>query len=240
MRFIGVSLFFMASLTFGQQVPGQHTVSVTGDAEVKVVPDRVTVMFGVENRDSDLERANAKTNSAVKRVIAAVRELGVDPSDIQTDLIQVSLAYEKSSTTISYYTTNRGVQVALKDATKFETLLQDGLKAGANKINDVIFSTSELRKYRDQARAMAVRAAIAKAHDLATAAGVHIAETPLNINSSSGGGLWYGNSWGRSYGYGAQNAVQNSVGAGGDGTDESVALGKISVTASVEMILQID
>ena len=41
------------------------------------------------------------------------------------------------------------------------------------------FSTSELRKYRDQARAMAVKAAIEKAHDVAKAGIFRIAEKPL-------------------------------------------------------------
>jgi uncharacterized protein YggE len=219
--------------------PEQHTINVTGDAEVKVVPDRVTIMFGVETRDNNLAIASSKTDAAVKRVISAARQIGVDESDIQTDLIQVSIAYdEKAHGIISYYTTNKGIQVVLKDVSKFETLLQAGLKAGANRIDDVTFATSEIRKYRDQARAMAVKAAIEKAHDLATAAGVHIADRPLNINSSSGGGLFYG--MGRGYGYGTQNAVQNSAGMSGGTTEGSVALGKISVNATVEMIFQIE
>jgi uncharacterized protein YggE len=85
---------------------------------------------------------------------------------------------------------------------------------------------------------MAVKAAIDKAHDLATAAGVHIADKPLNINSSSAGGFWYGR--GRAYGYGVQNAVQNYAAASGETTEGSVALGKISVSATVEMIFQIE
>ena len=242
MRPLAFSLVLLASFCSAQSISEQHTINVTGDAEVKVVPNRITIMFGVETRDASLEAATSKTDAAVKRVIAAARQLGVDEGDIQTDLIQVYISYNQNSpTTISYYTTDKGIQVVLKDAAKFGTLLQSGLRAGANKINDVIFSTTDLRKYRDEARAMAVKAAIEKAHDLATAAGVHIAEKPLNINSSSGGGFWYGYGWGRGYGYGAQNAVQNSAGAGsGGGIDGSVALGKISVTASVEMIFEIE
>lgn len=241
MRSLAISLLLLASLCFGQPTPGQHTINVTGDAEVKVVPNRITIMFGVETRDANLEMASSKTDAAVKRVIAAARQLGMDESDIQTDFIEVNISYdEKSHTAISYYTTNKGIQVVLKDASKFEALLQAGLKAGANKIDNVIFSTSELRKYRDQARAMAVKAAIEKGHDLATAAGIHIAEKPLNINSSTVGGIWYGYGRGRGYGYAAQNAVQNYVAAGAGETDGSVALGKISVTASVEMVFQIE
>jgi hypothetical protein len=79
-----------------------------------------------------------------------------------------------------------------------------------------------------------------KAHDIATAAGVHIADKPLNINSSSNGGRWNGYGRRRNYGYGAQNAMQNYAGAGGGGAEGSVALGKISVTATVELIFKIE
>ena len=239
MRFLAISLLLLASLCSAQTGSEQHTISVTGDAEVKVVPNRITIMFGVETRDANLEVATSKTDAAVKRVITAARQQGVDESDIQTDQIQVNISYNQNSpTTISYYTTNKGIQVVLKDTTKFEALLQAGLRAGANKIDDVIFSTSELRKYRDEARAMAVKAAIEKAHDVAAAAGVHIGEKPLNINSSSGGGFWYGS--GRGYGYAAQNAVQNYAGAGGGGIEGGVALGKISVSATVQMTFKIE
>ena len=240
MRAFAFALVFVASLCSAQTYPELHTINVTGDAEVKVVPDRVDVMFGVETRSKDLEAASSQTDAAVRRVVAAAQKLGIDESDIQTDVVRVDLSYdEKSPDTISYYTATKGIQVVLKDVSKFEPLLRAGLKAGANKIDDIVFSTSELRKYRDQARAMAVKAAIEKAHDVATAAGQHIAEKPLNINSSSSGGLWFSGRYSRMYGYNAQNAVQNYAG-GGAGGEGSVALGKISVTASVDMIFQIE
>ena len=232
------ALVFAASLCFAQANPDLHTLNVSGDAEVKVVPDRVSVTFGVETRSKDLEAASVHTDAAIKRVIAAARRVGVEDGDIQTDVINIDLSYEdKSPGTISFYTANKSIQVVLKDVSKFESLLQAGLKAGANKIGDIVFSKSQLRKYRDQAREMAVKAAIEKAHAVASAAGLHIAEKPLNINSSSSGGWWFGN--GRLYGYNAQNAIQN-YGGGGTDRDGSVALGKISVTATVDMIFQIE
>lgn len=192
MRSLALTLVFASSLCFAQRNPELHTISVTGEAEVKVVPDRVTVMFSVEIRGKDLEAAASQTDAAVKRVIAAARQLGVEEGDIQTGVVRVDIAYDdKSHSAISYYTTAKGIQVVLKDVAKFEPLLQAGLKAGANKIDDVAFTTSELRKCRDQARARAVKAAIDKAHDLAAAAGLRIDDKPLNIDSSSGsGGSW--------------------------------------------------
>lgn len=102
------------------------------------------------------------------------------------------------------------------------------------------FGTSELRTHRDAARALAVKAAQEKANDLAAAAGLRIVGGPLGLSAYSyGGGASYRRL--RLGGYGqSQNVVQNA-GAGGDGigADGTVALGKISVTASVSMAFQL-
>jgi hypothetical protein len=221
----------------GQVFHEKATVEVNGDAEVKVVPDRVSIQFGVETRNASLDTATSGTDAAVKKMIAAFRALGVDESDIQTDFIRVEIAYadQGRSTTIDHYTAMKGVQVTLKEVARFDQLLQTGLKSGANKIESVDFSTSELRKYRNQARAMAVKAAIEKAHDVAKAGEFRIAEKPITVNASNSS--VYGPVYGRYNYYMAQNAVQN-VGGGGD-TGDSVALGKISVSASVTMVFEI-
>jgi uncharacterized protein YggE len=112
------------------------------------------------------------------------------------------------------------------------------MQAGANQVVNVEFYTSELRKYRDQAREMAMKAAAEKAQALAHAAG---AETScvLNINENTssyfnGGGWWYGgtssqNMW-------TQNVMQNAAPVGGETPtldDGPVSLGQISVKAEV-------
>ncbi len=172
---------------------------------MKVVPDRVSISFAVETRNTDLETATSGTDAAVKKVMAAARGLGVDPTDIQTDFIRVEISYSDKGqgTRVAFYTASKGVQILLKDVSHFDQLVQAGLKAGANKIDDMNFSTSELRKYRDQARAMAVQAASEKAHDLAKAGNFRIMDKPLHVSTSSAN--IYGSSYGRGrysyYGY---------------------------------------
>src|SRR5215468_11975214 len=187
MRYVALFLIVCCVLSNAQIFRDKPTVEVNGDAEVKVVPDRVSIQFGVETRNASLETATAGTDAAVKKIIAAFRTLGVDESDIQTDYIRVEIAYadQGRSTTIDHYTAMKGVQVTLKDVARFDQLLQTGLRSGANKIDSVNFSTSELRKYRDQARAMAVKAAIEKAHDVAKAGEFRIVEKPLTVNASN-------------------------------------------------------
>ena len=129
----------------------------------------------------------------------------------------------------------------MKDVSRFDQLLQTGLKSGANKIDEVNFSTSELRKYRDQARAMAVKAASEKAHDLPRREIFALWKNRFMSAPPTSSMYWpvYGRA--TNYGYMAQNAVQNVGGGDGGGdTGDSVALGKISVSASVTMVFEIE
>jgi len=244
MRSLFVFLVLAASLCGAQVEGNSNTINISGDAEVKVVPDRVSILLGVESRSKTLDSATEQTDAAIRQVMATARKFGVDPTDIQTDYIHVDLSYnDKQNTMIDYYTATKAVQVLLKDTSKFQDLLSQSLAAGANHIYGVEFSTSELRKYRDQARAMAVKAATEKARDLAAAAGFTVADKPLTIAAYSyGGGSFYGRCCAGYFGgqmY--QNAVQNVAGPsdGGGGAESSVALGKISVTASVTMTFRI-
>lgn len=111
------------------------------------------------------------------------------------------------------------------------------LLAGANHVYDIDVSTSELRKHRDAARALAMKAAQEEANDLAAAAGLRVVGTPISVSSSSyGGGASYGRWRFRGYGQMAQNVIQDAgSGSNGIGAEGTVALGKIGVTATVSV-----
>src|SRR6185295_16594392 len=228
-----VAVLLLTVSTGYTQLPESSNIDITGDAAINVAPDRVRTDFGVETRNKVLNTAIAQNDAIVRRVIAAVREFHIEEGDIQTDSIHVEMAYDShDGTVVDYYQVTKSVQVFLRDVSKFEPLLTGVLRAGANHIYDVQFSTSELRKYRDQARALAVKAAIEKANDLASAAGLKVAGKPPSVSSYSYGG---GSSYGRSFG-GGFNATQNVYQNGGRGvTEGTISLGKISVTASVAM-----
>ena len=224
---------FCLALPLAAQLSGDRTLNVSGDAEIKVVPDRVVLSLGVESRDKVLAAARSRNDAAVRNVLAAARKLSIDPADLQTDFLRVDISYVNgNSAVVDYYIVEKTIAVTLKNVSRFEDLVNAVLDAGANHIYDVDFSTTELRKYRDQARALAAKAAMEKARDLAATAGLRVADKPLGISTYSyGGGSWYGRYRGGRFQ--AQNLVQDAGGAGaGSGT---VALGKISVTANVTM-----
>jgi uncharacterized protein YggE len=106
------------------QFSNSSGISVSGDAQVNVVPDRVTIFLGVETRNKDLDLASAQNDSLVRQVLAAARKQAIDTSDIQTDFIHVDLKYEHDdSTVVEHYKVTKEIQVVLKDVSKFESLV---------------------------------------------------------------------------------------------------------------------
>jgi len=228
--------FLLLSSTAGAQPylnQAANVVSVSGDAEIKVIPNQVILALGVETRDHSLSTARSRNDTAVRSVLAAIHSFQIDPSDVQTDYIHVTIHYNNSSdTVVDHYVVEKSIALTLKDVSKFEALLSAVLEAGANHVDGVEFQTTELRKYRDEARALAAKAAIEKANDLAAAAGLKVIGKPTSVSTYSyGGGSWYGRRFGT-----MANVSQNVYSNAGAGTNEgTIALGKISVTASVSM-----
>jgi uncharacterized protein len=234
------SLFALIVLSAASSAFGRQSLSVTGDAEIKVAPDRVVMSRSVEVHARTLAEARRENDSRVRAVRAAATRLGIDDKDIQTDFIQLGVQYQTDVVTPDFYYTRKSIVFVLHDVSRMEEALAAAGDAGATHIHGVEFETTKLREYRDKARAMAVQAAKEKAGDLAAAAGMKVAGTPLGISSVSyGGNSWYGSGWGDSRTALAQNVmVDNGSGsAGGQGT---IALGRISVTASVSMTFRIE
>jgi uncharacterized protein YggE len=149
-----------------------RSVHVTGAAIVNVTPDRALVKLGVESNGRTPDGVQAMNTRAIRQVIAAVRGLGVDDKDISTDNYIAYPVYDDyNSLRIKGYRIDNVVAVTLKDVSRASDVVVAALKAGANEVLDVQFYTSELRRYRDQARELATTAAAEKAQALAKAGG---------------------------------------------------------------------
>lgn len=233
---MAISFFAPSVLPSAEEPVG--TISVTGDATVKVVPDEVIITLGVETRDPSLDEAKEQNDKRVRRVIALARSHGVEAKHIQTDFINISPEYEYLNHDVDKivgYRVGKTIVITLRDIDKFDTLFSDVLELGANYVHGVEFRTTELRKYRDKARALAINAAEEKATALASELGQSIG-TPTHINENHSGwwssyGSWWGSRWGGTM---SQNVVQNA-GLEGYTTEGGVAPGQIKVSASVSV-----
>jgi uncharacterized protein YggE len=190
----------------------------------------------VETFNKVLKAVKSLNDELIKKTISVAQGYGIPSEYIQTDYINIQPVYEHGdpALTLLGYVVRKIVVVRLKDLSKFEEVLSDALEAGVTHVHGIEFLTTELRKYRDQARTLALKAAREKAELLAKEAGLQIGKV-LSVGEASFG-YWssYAPWWGQSQRYGgmSQNVTQNLGGVSMD-RDGSLAPGHISIRATI-------
>jgi uncharacterized protein YggE len=241
-----IILVFVIALTASsaraQNAVDRPLITVTGQAEMRVPPDEVVFTLEVVSVEKDVLAAKKNTDESVKQVFALAKDNKVNTDDVQTSYISVEPKYNTDD--LEYGEERRGVKrvfigyavsktiaIRLKDISRFDPLLSDVLKAGVTKVSNVEFRDSQIRKHRDQARAMAIRAAQEKANLLAREIGQTI-------------GPAHSITEGVANRYPSQSMMQNSTSViSGDlsaaESESAIAPGLISVTAQVTVSFQL-
>ena len=140
-------------------------INVNGEAVVDVRPDRIVVAFGIQTRDKDIQAAKRKNNDILRKAVAAAKECGVPEKEIQTDHLSIQPRYRDNyevENFLGYFVQNTFV-VTLGDTAKVEELVSQMLAAGVTHIHGIDFQTTDFKRYREQARELALKAAKEKA-----------------------------------------------------------------------------
>ncbi len=222
-----LSITLSATSVFAQNSVDRPLITVTGQAEILVVPDEVAFNLRVVTMEKELPTAQAKNDQVVKALLALARKYQIPPAQVQTGHISLAQRFSDEEVTkeppaFLGYTVTKKVAIVLRDVTKAEDLLADIFQSGVTNIEDVEFRTTQLRKYKDQARAMAMKAAQEKAGALAR-----------EINQTIGKAYSI-EEQGQNYGASANNSNSiRFVSSSYSDEESTIALGQISVTARV-------
>lgn len=220
--------FVSVSSVLAQAPPQRPLVTVSGQAEVMVVPDEVVFSVRVSTLDKDLLKAQSRNDEVVKKVLALAKSYQIPPELVQTDHISLDERYSDEEATrkpsvFLGYTVVKKMAITLRDVSKAERLLADLFTSGITSIESVDFRTTQNRKYKDQARAMAVKAAQEKATAYAREVGQSIGKAYTITEEGLPNHL------------ASSNTMNFSRGVSGSYGDESstISLGQISITARV-------
>jgi uncharacterized protein YggE len=178
----GIAAVLFCCTTFTAQ--GQEAcrnpkiVKTVGTAELKVTPDQAVIQLGVEHQSATAKIAKVTVANASRKILAAIRELNIEDKDVQTAYLylQPMIDYRKGLR-ITNFTAEQSLSVTVRDLSKLDAVMDAVLSAGANRIEGIEYRSSELRKYKDQARDEAARAAREKSEALAKALGNQIGKT---------------------------------------------------------------
>jgi uncharacterized protein len=213
----------LAGTAFAEERPNIKTVKVTGVSEVKVVPDRAVIALGVEKQSPSASEAKRMEDAAARRILTSLHANGIDDKDVQTTWLTLEpRSYYRKQIRISYFVATQTLLVTVRDLSKLDAILESMVRAGGNRIDGIGYETSELRKYRDQARELAVKAAREKAQALAHALGQEIGKAQSIEESPQSSMEYY-----------AGNVLANEQGEAEKPLRLSTAAGERKVTASV-------
>jgi uncharacterized protein len=224
-----VASLLLTGLSLAQDKPTPNLVRVTGTSEVKVVPDKAVIYIGVEKENASAMAAKHAADSAARNLLSTLSSNGLDAKDMATTFLslQPRTVYVKH-VRVSTFVAEQTLAVTVRDISKLDSLLEALVKAGGNRIDSIQYDVSEPRKYRDQAREMAVVAAKEKAQALANALGQQIGKAHSVEESSE---------------YSPQQFFYNSSVAGSPSkmreSGPSTAPGERTVTASVTIAFQL-
>lgn len=165
-------------------------ISVTGEAQVTAAPDLAIIDGGVTTEARTAREASESNNTAMGKVLLALKGAGIAEKDAQTQHLSLQPQYAanpKGPTVITGYRASNRVAIKLRDMTLVAQTLDILVGAGANEVGGINFTIAQPSKLLDDARTEAIADARRKAEIYAKAAGVTLG-VPVSITEAGSGG----------------------------------------------------
>lgn len=216
----------LAAPAMGETVPPRQIV-VTGEGQVEAVPDMAVISLGVTNQGKAAMAAMGETSAAVAAVLGRLTAMGVEARDVQTRNISVTPIWSDpgnrgGTPEISGFAASNTVTVRVRDLDRLGAILDTAIGDGANDFSGIRFTLQDPGPQEAEARKRAVADGMARAKELAEAAGVTLG--PVQQITEMGGG-------------GPQPMMEMAMARGGG---MPVAAGEINVSVSVSMTFAIE
>lgn len=149
-------------------------ITTSGSGTVESVPDRASFSFGVESLGDTAREALSANGTALRRVIDALREAGVEARDLRTQQISLLSRYSEEGRAVVGYTATNTVRADIESIARAGVVVDAAVAAGANQVSGPTLSRSDRDELSRGALRKAVADARAKAEVLADAAGVSL------------------------------------------------------------------
>jgi uncharacterized protein len=154
-----------------------HSIRASGEATVRVKPDRAQISIGVVTQAPTAQAASAQNATQTSAVLAALKRSLSTNGEISTNGYSISPQYQYDNgkpPKITGYQANNTVLVTVNDLSLTGKVIDAANEAGANDITGISFSLRDDNAIRSQALAEASLKARSAAEAIAKALNVHI------------------------------------------------------------------
>ena len=207
-----------------------HTISVSGQGTVSLVPDMASLSIGVQTDGAVAVEVVAANNTQTEQVIEALGTFGVDSRDISTTNFSVFPIQNRGpngEVTSTTFRVQNTVNVTVRDLDNLGGTLDAVVTAGANTISGIRFEANDVssRLAHDEAAMDALADARREADLLADAAGVRVVDVISISMSTFGGPVTF-----------VESAALGDFGGGGD---VPISPGELDLTVEIFVVFEI-
>lgn len=158
-------------------------ITVTGNGEVMVLPDRALIRLGVVAQAKQAAEAQLQANQIIHQALEKFKQLNIPEGKISTVGLTLTPVFsrpdpkkleEPFEPVIVAYQARNTILLVSDDVGAVGGIVDAGIAAGANQLEGVSFEVKDDLKYRRQALRMAVAEARQKADAVAAEMGLSI------------------------------------------------------------------
>lgn len=225
-------ILYIRPITLSTSDAMRNTLTVSGNSDISVAPDQAIVYVSIVTEDADAKQAQQGNTVLSNAVTDALKAWGISPSDIETDAYSLSRIQEWDPEKNRYIDGNYRLTHTLKVTTtlidRIGELVDVAVNAGANNVNNVVFSlTKETeRQVRDQALSKAAEVARQKGQLLASSSGATLGKVTIIEEQSF-------------YYTPFEYNVRMDSGAGPTAAPTQISPEKVEVTSSVKLVFEL-
>ena len=201
------------------------TVEVIGEGIVYATPDMVNISISIEKEGLDLKNLRQKNGEAVAQVLQLLsKELPME--NFQTSYVSL---YKDDYNKLNKYRVVQNINIKLEDISKYDNLMNAIFDAGVNRIDGISFGVKNKEKLLQEARVAAIDDARKKALlyavslDQNIGKAIKIKELNSHFNDIQP----------------VERMSKMSLGSPANGSDNTLAVGKIAIEAQVNVAFEL-
>ena len=158
-----------------------RTMTVSGNGSASGKPDIATINLGVLSEAKTASEALDENNQKMAKLLASLKQAGIEEKDIQTSQFNVSPRYSRYKNSLGHnenridgYRVSNQVHVIVRELEGFGAILDTVIADGSNNMSGISFGFSNPEPLVDAARVDAIKDARRKAELYAQTAGVSL------------------------------------------------------------------
>ena len=183
----------MAAEAVNRDSAGGQGIVVSGTGVASAEPDLALINLGVQVLSPSVGEALDTANGSLESILGVLAEYNVEESDTQTRYLNINTQYDYSSDgapTVTGYQVTNELRVRVRDIGSLGEMITDVVNAGGDpvRVNGINFAIEDTAALEDDALALAVEDARARAERMAELSGVELGD--LMAVSQGGGGAF--------------------------------------------------